>query len=73
MTAKQRTKKLLVGFTRTGIAVTKAAKAEGHIAPAKGPRGLKRRAKKQRKIANARRLQRVVWCGVGEDAKREAA
>lgn len=49
-----------------------ATAAQTHIAPAKGPRGARRRAKKLRLRAHRARLQRVSWCSYGEAHKREA-
>lgn len=58
---QEKSRELLVEFTRQGALVEHVKKSVGHFGPAKGKRGLKRRAKKLRHARNARRLQTISW------------
>lgn len=62
--------KFLVQWTREGRMVTDVVRAR--CMTKHGERGLKRAARKARRKAHARRLQRVTWCSHFEQLKREA-
>lgn len=66
-------RELLEYLTALAFVSNHVNKSNGHLAPAKGPRGLKRRAKKSRLKAHRTRMARVTWCAYGEQLKREAA
>lgn len=54
-------KELLTLYGETGRMFTQARKNSGaHYGPAKGPRGVKRRAKKRRHRANVRKREQVL-------------
>jgi hypothetical protein len=68
-------RELLHLFSYLGFlnSVKGAASAKTHVAPAKGPRGVRRRAKKARLRALHARQRRVSWCSFDEREKRWTA
>jgi hypothetical protein len=61
----------LAQWTREGRMVTDAVRARRMAKH--GERGVRRAARKARRKAHARRLQRVTWCSHFEALKREAS